>query len=256
MRILVTNDDGIHAPGLKVCEEIARALSDDVWVVAPENDQSGVSHSLSLNDPLRLREVGERAFRREGHADRLRHHGRAPHHAGQAARPRAVRRQPRPERRRGRDLFGHGRRRDGGHDARRSVVRAVAGAIGLETRQNPHWDTAIEHAPDVIRRVLKAGHPARRAGQHQFPGLRAGRGEGHRGHDAGQARPGSAAHRRRATTGAAIRITGSPLRASERPTPRDGTDLSALGEQPHLGHAAAARSDRRAVHDAACRGFK
>src|SRR5438067_12841140 len=62
MRILCTNDDGIHAPGLKVVEEIARALSDDVWVVAPELDQSGVSHSLSLNDPLRLREIGPRHF--------------------------------------------------------------------------------------------------------------------------------------------------------------------------------------------------
>src|SRR4030088_1489842 len=62
MRILCTNDDGIHAPGLKVVEEIARALSDDVWIVAPELDQSGVSHSLSLNDPLRLREVGPRHF--------------------------------------------------------------------------------------------------------------------------------------------------------------------------------------------------
>ena len=62
MRILCTNDDGIHAPGLKVVEDIARALSDDVWIVAPELDQSGVSHSLSLNDPLRLREVGPRHF--------------------------------------------------------------------------------------------------------------------------------------------------------------------------------------------------
>ena len=81
MRILVTNDDGIHAHGLNVCEEIAREISDDVWIVAPENDQSGVSHSLSLNDPLRLREVGE-ALRGEGHADRLRHHGHPPHHGG------------------------------------------------------------------------------------------------------------------------------------------------------------------------------
>src|SRR3954466_4779922 len=62
MRILCTNDDGIHAPGLKIVEEIARALSDAVWIVAPELDQSGVSHSLSLNDPLRLREVGPRLF--------------------------------------------------------------------------------------------------------------------------------------------------------------------------------------------------
>ena len=62
MRILITNDDGIHAPGLDVCEEIARQLSDDVWIVAPETDQSGVSHSLSLNDPLRLREVAPKHF--------------------------------------------------------------------------------------------------------------------------------------------------------------------------------------------------
>jgi 5'-nucleotidase len=66
MRILCTNDDGIHAPGLKTLEAIARALSDDVWVVAPETDQSGVAHSLSLNDPLRLREISERHFAVKG----------------------------------------------------------------------------------------------------------------------------------------------------------------------------------------------
>ena len=66
MRILVTNDDGIHAPGLEACVRIARALSDDVWVVAPETDQSGVSHSLSLSDPLRLRQVEERRFAVKG----------------------------------------------------------------------------------------------------------------------------------------------------------------------------------------------
>ena len=66
MRILCTNDDGIHAPGLKALETIARALSDDVWVVAPETDQSGVAHSLSLNDPLRLREISERHFAVKG----------------------------------------------------------------------------------------------------------------------------------------------------------------------------------------------
>jgi 5'-nucleotidase len=62
MRILITNDDGIHAPGLAVLERIARSLSDDVWIVAPETDQSGVAHSLSLNDPLRLREVSHQHF--------------------------------------------------------------------------------------------------------------------------------------------------------------------------------------------------
>ena len=66
MRILCTNDDGIHAPGLGALERIARELSDDVWVVAPETDQSGVSHSLSLNDPLRLRQISEHRFAVKG----------------------------------------------------------------------------------------------------------------------------------------------------------------------------------------------
>ena len=66
MRILITNDDGIHAPGLASLEAIAAALSDDVIVVAPEYDQSGVAHSLSLNDPLRLRKISERRFAVKG----------------------------------------------------------------------------------------------------------------------------------------------------------------------------------------------
>ena len=62
MRILLTNDDGIHAEGLQVLERIARRFSDDVWVVAPETDQSGYAHSLSISEPLRLRKVSEKRF--------------------------------------------------------------------------------------------------------------------------------------------------------------------------------------------------
>ena len=62
MRILVTNDDGIGAHGLTVLHRIAKALSADVWIVAPEMNQSGASHSLTLHEPLRFREIGERAF--------------------------------------------------------------------------------------------------------------------------------------------------------------------------------------------------
>ena len=62
MRILVTNDDGIHSPGLIVAENIARTLSDDVWVVAPENEQSGASHSLTLSSPLRMRKIDDRHY--------------------------------------------------------------------------------------------------------------------------------------------------------------------------------------------------
>jgi 5'-nucleotidase len=59
---LVTNDDGIHAPGLKSLEKIAKALSRDVWVVAPETEQSGASHSLTLTLPLRIRRINRRKF--------------------------------------------------------------------------------------------------------------------------------------------------------------------------------------------------
>jgi 5'-nucleotidase len=62
MRILLTNDDGIHAPGLEVLEAIARQLSDDVWICAPAEEQSGAGHSLTLNEPVRLRKHGERRY--------------------------------------------------------------------------------------------------------------------------------------------------------------------------------------------------
>lgn len=62
MRILVTNDDGIHGPGLAVLEDIARSLSDDVWVVAPDEERSGAGHSLTLANPLRFRKLGPKRF--------------------------------------------------------------------------------------------------------------------------------------------------------------------------------------------------
>ena len=62
MRILLTNDDGYHAPGLAALERIAATLSDDVWIVAPAEDQSGTSRSLTLTRPMRLRQFGERRF--------------------------------------------------------------------------------------------------------------------------------------------------------------------------------------------------
>ena len=62
VRILITNDDGIHAPGLAVLESIADRLSDDVWVVAPAEEQSGAGHSLTLSRPIRLRKHRDRRF--------------------------------------------------------------------------------------------------------------------------------------------------------------------------------------------------
>lgn len=62
MRILLTNDDGYHAPGLEVLEAIARQFSDDIWVCAPSEEQSGAGHALTLNRPVRLVKFAERRF--------------------------------------------------------------------------------------------------------------------------------------------------------------------------------------------------
>ncbi|MFM5907121.1 MAG: 5'/3'-nucleotidase SurE [Novosphingobium sp.] len=62
MRILLTNDDGINAPGLNVLERIARQISDDIWICAPAEEQSGAGHSLTLTRPVRLNRHAERRF--------------------------------------------------------------------------------------------------------------------------------------------------------------------------------------------------
>jgi 5'-nucleotidase len=158
MRILVTNDDGIHAEGLGVCEQIGRALSDDVWVIAPEYDQSGVSHSLSLNDPLRLRAIGERHFAVKGTPTDCVIMGAR--HILKDRPPDLV-------------LSGVNRGRNAGEDVIYSgtVAGAVEGTIlGIpslalsqsylsRSKQAPHWNTAITFAPDIIRRVLEKGIP-------------------------------------------------------------------------------------------------
>jgi 5'-nucleotidase len=61
-RVMLTNDDGIDAPGMAVMEEIAAKIAREVWVVAPEHDQSGQSHAISLHHALRVSQHGERRF--------------------------------------------------------------------------------------------------------------------------------------------------------------------------------------------------
>ena len=65
-RVLVSNDDGIDAPGIKLLERVARELSPEVWVVAPEMEQSGAGHSLTTRRPIRLIEVGPRRYMVDG----------------------------------------------------------------------------------------------------------------------------------------------------------------------------------------------
>src|SRR5512147_55714 len=62
MRILLTNDDGVNARGLRLLEAVARKFTDDLWIVAPTEEQSGAGHSLTLTTPVRLRRHDERHF--------------------------------------------------------------------------------------------------------------------------------------------------------------------------------------------------
>ena len=156
LRILVANDDGINAPGLKVLERIARALSDDVWIVAPEVEQSGAAHALTLHEPLRLRKISSRRYAVRG----------TPTDAVVMGINQVITgRKP--------DLVLSGVNRGGNlaEDVTYSgtVAAAMEGALlGLpaialsQAYRLPdpvHWSTAESHAPDLIRTLVKTGWP-------------------------------------------------------------------------------------------------
>lgn len=156
MRILVTNDDGINAEGLAILTRVAKELADDVWVVAPETDQSGVSHSLSLHDPLRLRDLGDQRFAVSGTpTDCV---IMAVRHLFKDERPDLV-------------LSGINIGQNVAEDVIYSgtVAGAMEGTIlgipsialsqvyGPGGRDQAYWDCCATHAAPVIRRVFEAG---------------------------------------------------------------------------------------------------
>jgi 5'-nucleotidase len=158
MRILITNDDGIHSEGLEVCEKIARTLSDDVWIIAPEFDQSGVAHSLSLNDPLRLRQIEERRYAVRGTPTDCVIMG--VRHVLKDRMPDLV-------------LAGVNRGRNAGEDVIYSgtIAGAMEGTVlgipslalsqAYKSRSGrpPSWETSMKFAPDIVRRLLAEGIP-------------------------------------------------------------------------------------------------
>lgn len=156
MRILISNDDGINAEGLAVLEKVAAGLSSDVWVVAPETDQSGVSHSLSLHDPLRMRDLGGNRFAVSGTpTDCV---IMAVRHLFNDELPDLV-------------LSGINRGQNVAEDVIYSgtVAAAMEGTIfgipsialsqvyGPGGRGETRWDCSAAHAASVIRRVIEAG---------------------------------------------------------------------------------------------------
>ena len=155
MRILVTNDDGINAEGLEALERIARALSDDVWIVAPEYEQSGASRALTLDEPIRIRKLGSQVLDHR-HADGLRDAGRPRTGAGGAARSGPLGREPGREPRRGRDHVGHGRRGHRGHGAGHSGHRAPQ--MGFY-EPGASYEAAETFGPGIVKRLVELGWP-------------------------------------------------------------------------------------------------
>lgn len=159
MRILLTNDDGVNAPGLQLLCALAQQISNDIWIIAPANEQSAVARALSLGRAVRVSQCGPRAFAvdgtpvdcvRIGVLDLL-----------QGRRPDLV-------------LSGINRGQNVGDDLTVSGTVAAAlessalgiRAIALNQSQasfaegSPaHWETAEFHCIPILRRLLEAGWP-------------------------------------------------------------------------------------------------
>ena len=178
-RILLTNDDGINATGLAVLEKIAAKLSEDVWVVAPETEQSGAGHSLTLHLPVRVREAAAKRYAVSGTPtdcvllglkeiigkgqEALGKREKKSHASGLL--PRALVNLI---------LSGVNRGSNVGDDITYSGT--VAGAMEGTNLEVPsialsqlcddtspvHWETAEQFAPDLIRQLVRAGWPGGR----------------------------------------------------------------------------------------------
>ena len=158
MKILLTNDDGVNAEGLAVLRRIAAKLSDDVWVCAPDTEQSAASRGVSLHNPVRLRKLENHVYSVSG----------TPTDSVIVAMKDLMPDSP-P------DLILSGVNR--GQNLAEDVTFSgtVAGALqgmqmgvpsiaislarGFQGASSLPWDTAEAHAPNVVRKLLEAGWP-------------------------------------------------------------------------------------------------
>ena len=167
LRILISNDDGVRAPGIKVLERIARQITDDVWTCAPLNEQSGAGHSLTLRYPLWLRRIATRRYAVEGTPTDSVLVGI--HHAVKDRKPDLV-------------LSGINRGSNMGEFITYSgtcsaameatILGVPAIAFSQQTdfdRTNTQWATAEKYAPDLIRKLCAAGWPQRTFINVNFP---------------------------------------------------------------------------------------
>lgn len=158
MRILLTNDDGINAAGFGILQQVAAQVGDEVWSVAPETDQSGTAHSLTLHEPLRCRKIDDRSYAVRG----------TPTDCVIMAVKHLMPVKP--------DLvlsgINHGENAATDVTYSGTIAGAIEGtllgvpsmALSLSFPGKPVseacWETPLEHGPELIRRLIKAGWPA------------------------------------------------------------------------------------------------
>ena len=172
LRILISNDDGVRAPGIKVMQRIAKQISDDVWICAPMDEQSGAGHSLSLRTPLWLRRIATRRYGVEGTPTDSVLMGI--HQLLKDHKPDLV-------------LSGINRGSNMGEFITYSGTCAAAmeatllgvPAIAFSQQIDPqerhvHWSTAEVHLPALIRKLLRTGWPKRTFLNINVPNLRPG----------------------------------------------------------------------------------
>ena len=168
MRILLTNDDGIRAPGLKILRQIAEQISDDIWTVAPAQEQSAASRGVSLHNPIMTRQVDEKTYSVEG----------TPTDCVIVAMREIMRNNP-P------DLVLSGV--NSGQNLAEDIgfSGTVAGALqgmqmgvpsialsqsrGFQDPKSLPWETGLAHGPFVIKKLLEDGWPSDVALNINFP---------------------------------------------------------------------------------------
>ncbi len=233
--ILITNDDGIEAPGLQALREIGEALGDEVWVCAPETNHSGAGHSLSLNEPVRMRQIAERAYAVRGTPTDSVIMGL--HHVLKGRTPDLI-------------LSGINRGSNVAEDVTYSGtiaacfegtllgIRSIAlsQAISPESKSAPRWHTPITHAPAIIRSLIVREWAPSTLLQPQLSRPRARPGRRRRRHRAGPPRRRPPEPRR-----APRHLGQSLLLARLSPEPLTGArEHRSMGDcqWPHLGDAA------------------
>ncbi len=224
MRILVSNDDGIHAPGLAVLERVAAGLSSDVWVVAPETEQSGAAHSLTLHRPLRVREIETQRYAVDG----------TPTDCMMLALNTLI-----PDQRPSLMLSGINMGANLADDVTYSGTIAAAfeaallgvPAIALSQRHRGSgavpWETAERHAAALITRLVAAGWPADVVINVNFPDLPAEEVTGVVVGRQGRRKFGDVLSQRHDPRGVPYYWIGG-TRTSNEETP--GTDIAAVGQ--------------------------